>query len=295
MGLLRPREPYWRAVEAHGSWTIRFQPTNVVVFGQMLLGAASVRRQDGVGFTIETGDFLLMVNPPAWQMQAGEDGAVLDYKTVVAEPAALLSTDAGVSITKFVSGNFSFAAANSDLLQALMPPVVLIQADDPANPRLGELLAALGQEVLEERPARSFVVGRLLELILVEALRCHGLGLDASSSGFVAGLQDPKIRRALQLVHEDAKRAWTVAELAREVGLSRSAFAIRFGQIVGVPPIDYISRWRLLLAKDALAASDLSMAEIAEMVGFQSVSAFSTSFKREIGSPPSAYRRALSR
>lgn len=294
MRILRPQGAYWRVVEAHDDWEIRYQPANVVVFGQILAGAAIVRREDGIEFNVEAGDFLLMVDPPNWQMTAGTGGIALDYKTAVAEPARLLSTDPNATITKFVTGNFSFATANSELLKFLMRPVILIEADDVASPRLETLLAALGEEALDDRPARSFVVERLLELILVEALRYRGLGLNVSSPGLIAGLLDSKVGDALRLVHNDAKRAWTVAELAREVGLSRSAFAMRFAQIVGVPPIDYISRWRLLLAKDALTASDLSMAEIAEMVGFQSVSAFSTSFKRETGSSPSVYRRALS-
>jgi AraC-like DNA-binding protein len=292
--LLRPQGAYWQVVEAHNNWTIRYQPANVVVFGQILTGAAIVQREDGIEVHVEAGDFLLMVDPPKWQMRAGTGEMALDYKTVVAEPSRLLSTDPNAVVTKFVSGNFSFAAANSELLQALMLPLTLIKSGDVASARLGALLTALGDEVLDDRPARGFVVEHLLELILVEALRYRGLGLKVSSPGLIAGLMDPKLGKALRLMHDDAKRPWTVARLAREVGLSRSAFATRFAQTVGVPPIDYISRWRLALARDALAESDLSMTEIAEMVGFQSVSAFSTFIKRETGSSPSAYRRASS-
>lgn len=290
--LLRPQGAYWRVVEAHEDWEIRYHPAKVVVFGQILAGTAIARREDGIEFAVETGDFLLMIDPPAWRMTAGTGEIALDYKTAIAEPERLLSTEPNTTVSKFVTGNFSFNATNSELLQLLMRPVILIKASDVENLRIEVLLAALGEEVLDDRPARSFVVERLLELIFVEALRYRGLGLNVSSPSLISGLLDPKVGAALKLVHNDARRAWTVAKLAREVGLSRSAFAMRFTQIVGIPPIDYISRWRLSLAKDALTGSDLSMTEIAEMVGFQSVSAFSAFFKRETGSPPSTYRKA---
>src|SRR5262245_23557182 len=130
IGLLRPREPFWRAVEAHGSWSIRYQPANVIVFGQMLAGVASIQREDGVGFTIEHGDFLLMMDPPTWRMRVGENGDELDYKTVIADPGRLLSADASAPVTRFVTGNFSFSPVNSDLLQALMRPIVLVRSED---------------------------------------------------------------------------------------------------------------------------------------------------------------------
>lgn len=94
-------------------------------------------------------------------------------------------------------------------------------------------------------------------------------------------------------MHSDTKRPWTLAALAREVGMSRSAFASRFAQIVGVPPIEYLANWRMTLAKSELASSDLPMTDIAEMAGYQSVSAFSTAFKRETGYSPRLYARSL--
>ena len=94
-------------------------------------------------------------------------------------------------------------------------------------------------------------------------------------------------------MHADTKRPWTLAALAREVGMSRSAFASRFAQLVGVPPIEYLANWRMTLAKSALASSEVPMADIAEMAGYQSVSAFSTAFKRETGLSPTLYVRSL--
>lgn len=294
--LLRPQGAYWKIVEARGDWTIRFAPANVVVFGQMLEGAARVERADGVQLDLSRGDFLLMVDPPDWKMAAGAGGKPVDFKTVLAAPDKLTSDAPDGAVSRFVTGNFAISQECSDLLGLLMLPVVLKRPGNVANSRLGALLATLGDEAAGNRPARGFVVARLLDLILVEAFRDHDpAACGAPSRGLLAGLGDPRLGRALRLMHEDSRRAWTVAGLAREVGMSRSAFALRFSQVIGTSPIDYIGKWRLMLAKDALAASDLPMAEIAEMVGFRSVSAFSTSFKRGTGAAPSDYRRGARR
>jgi AraC-like DNA-binding protein len=174
-----------------------------------------------------------------------------------------------------------------------MLPVVHVHRNDIAAHRLGALLAALGDEALADRPGRSLMLDRLLELMLVEALRYHPAEIGEGGRGLLAGLADPKIGRALRVMHADTKQSWTLVALAREVGMSRSALASRFAQIVGVPPIAYLANWRMALAKSALAASEVPMTDIAEMAGYQSVSAFSTAFKRETGLSPTRYIRSL--
>jgi transcriptional regulator GlxA family with amidase domain len=130
--------------------------------------------------------------------------------------------------------------------------------------------------------------------LLIEALRYRPATIPAADRGLLAGLADPKVGRALRLMHEDAQRPWTVAALASAVGMSRSAFAARFTQIIGMPPIDYLANWRITLAKAALASSNVPIVEIAEMAGYQSVSAFSTGFKRATGLSPKFYAQSLS-
>ena len=137
------------------------------------------------------------------------------------------------------------------------------------------------------------MLDRLLELILIEALRYRPADIGEGRSSLLNGLADPKIGHALRVMHSDTKRPWTLVALAREVGMSRSAFASRFAQLVGVPPIEYLAKWRMTLAKSALASSEASMADIAEMAGYQSVSAFSTAFKRETGLSPTLYVQSL--
>ncbi len=133
------------------------------------------------------------------------------------------------------------------------------------------------------------LLGRLLEALLVEALRSTSDALAPGGRGLMAGLADARIGRALSAMHGEASKPWTVATLARQAGMSRSAFAAAFAKMVGLPPMDYLANWRMTLARDALVSSDLPMADIAELAGYQSVSAFSTAFKRVHGCSPTGH------
>jgi AraC-like DNA-binding protein len=293
VALLKPQAIFWRVVEAQDAWTIWFRPTEIVVFGQMIEGDARVEREDGIGFDLAAGDFVLMPAPPPWTMAAGGGGRPVDFKAAIDEPGLLVSGAPAPRVTRFIAGNFAFAPANAELVASLMLPIVHVRATDVLVGRLGALLSAVGEEALADRPGRSLVLDRLLEVLLIEALR-HRPGVVAGADrGLLAGLADVKIGKALRLMHEDAQRPWTVAALAAAVGMSRSAFAARFTQMIGVSPIDYLAQWRITLAKDALAASTLPMAEIAELAGYQSVSAFSTGFKRATGLSPRVYTQSL--
>ena len=291
--LLKPQAVGWRVIEAHGAWTIRFRPTDVVVFGQILEGACHVEREDGIQFDLEAGDFLLMAAPPNWTIAALGGGTAIDFKALIGDPGLLLSPAHPAQVTRFIAGNFTFAPANRDLISSLMLPVVRVKGNEAPAARLGTLLTSLGDEAMEDRPGRSLVLDHLLAVMLVEALRYRPTDIGEPGRGLLAGLADPKIGRALRIMHSDTQRPWTLASLAHEVGMSRSSLASRFAQIVGVPPIEYLANWRMTLAKSALASSGVPMAEIAEMAGYQSVSAFSTAFKRETGYAPTAYVRSL--
>ncbi|MBW4028950.1 MAG: AraC family transcriptional regulator [Acidobacteria bacterium] len=294
IGLLKPQAVFWRVVEAHDAWTISFRPSNIVVFGQVIEGTCRVEREDGITLDLEAGDFLLMAAPPNWTIAAFGGGATPhDFGAVIENPHLLLQAERSGQVTRFMAGNFAFSAANRDLISTLMLPIVHINGKEIAAARLAALLATFGEEATVDRPGRSLVLDRLLELVLIEALRYRPADIGDGRSSLLAGLADPKIGRALRIMHSDPKRPWTLAALAREVGMSRSAFASRFAETVGAPPIEYLANWRMTLAKSALASSELPMIDIAELAGYQSVSAFSTAFKREIGLSPTLYVRSL--
>ena len=293
IALLRPQALQWRVVEAHNAWTLRFPAVNAVVFGQVLEGTIHVERADGLRFDLRSGDFMLMATPPNWSARPPGGGPATPFPAYIDDPTRLLSTDANPAVTRFLAGYFVFAAENADLLANLMLPLIQVRSDLVAAGRLGVLLRLLGEEAAVNHPGRALVLDRLLEITLVEVLRQRPDGVDPMRPGLLEGLRHPQISVALRLIHKDAKYPWTVSELARRSGMSRSAFAARFNETVGAPPIDYLAGWRMSLAKAALVSATAPLSDIAELAGYQSVSAFSTAFSRATGCSPTAYSRRV--
>ncbi len=148
------------------------------------------------------------------------------------------------------------------------------------------------QEAAQMRSGSTTVLGKLSELLFVEAIRRYIDTLPEEQTGWLAGLRDRFVGRALTLLHGRPAHAWTVEDLAREVGLSRSALAQRFTDLVGVPPMQYLARWRLQIAAQQLRSGEKQVAAVAEDVGYDSEAAFNRAFKREFGMPPATWRRS---
>jgi AraC-like DNA-binding protein len=182
-------------------------------------------------------------------------------------------------------GHCSFDSPDADLLVSLLPQLVHVRGER----RLALLVKLVGEESRAQRPARDVVLARLLEVLLIEAMR-SAAGTSASP-GLVRGLADTRLALALRAMHEQPTRAWTVEQLAREAALSRSAFFERFSRTVGVAPMAYLLAWRMALAKQLLRKSEDAIADIAERVGYSSASTFSTAFTRHVGLSPSRYAR----
>ena len=158
--------------------------------------------------------------------------------------------------------------------------------------RLTTLTRLVGEEAREHRPGRDLLLPRLVEALLIEALRA--LQGDHMPPGLLRGLADNRVSAAIRRMHGDPARPWTVVELAREAALSRPAFFDRFMRIVGVPPMAYLLAWRMAVAKDLLRR-DVRLSKVAERVGYSSASTFSTAFSRYVGQAPRGYARALAR
>jgi len=183
---------------------------------------------------------------------------------------------------RLLGGSFVFDAG---LLVSLLPAQVHVRG----VPRLSALVGLLIEEAALERPGRELVLTRLAEILLVEALRLAPAA-DAPT-GLLRGLSDARLAQALRQMHADPARPWTMAELAGESALSRSAFFDRFTRQVGAPPMEYLLTWRMALARDLLRRQGLDIAQVAERVGYGSASTFSTAFSRHVGQPPGRYAR----
>lgn len=202
-----------------------------------------------------------------------------------------LKVGEGDTPTRFVCGYVAFDRVLSrTLLQALPRMLRIDLAHSPTGGLIRELLRHGVRESGSQRPGSDSMLAKLSELLFVEALRCHVETLPAEHTGWLAGVRDRQIGRALALLHADPQRAWTVEDLAREVALSRSALADRFTALVGESPMQYLLQWRLTQAARALRAGQ-PVSRVARDWGYESDAAFSRAFKRELGVAPSTWRR----
>jgi AraC-like DNA-binding protein len=199
-------------------------------------------------------------------------------------------------MTVFVAGAFRFGATGPSVLLDSLPPVLHMPAGDA---RMSPQLAATAQLILTESaapgPGSSILSARLAEILLIHALRARVTTTESDHAPGLCALADPAIGAALRLIHGRPAEAWTVERLAREVALSRSAFAARFTELVGVPPLQYLTQWRMTEAAQRLREGEQSVARIAEQVGYANPVAFSKAFARVHGVGPGTYRRAARR
>jgi AraC-like DNA-binding protein len=178
------------------------------------------------------------------------------------------------------------------LLEALPAVLHLRRSSYRENSGLAYLISAARAETEGRRTGGEGVLARLGELLFVEAIRCHIEALGPEQTGWLAGLADRHVGQALNLLHGDPSADWTLDELAKSVGLSRSTLAQRFTHLIGQPPMQYLMRWRMQLAAGLLASGRDPIARVAEAVGYDSEAAFSRAFRRTVGTPPAAWRQA---
>jgi AraC-like DNA-binding protein len=190
--------------------------------------------------------------------------------------------------TVFLCGAYQFSGdIGSGLLDALPPALTLSPA---IGEPLREVITLLSRELTAAEPGQQTVLDRLLDVLLVLALR-SGFQRGATAPRWYRASADPRLRPALQAMHQDASHPWTVPELAAVSGLSRAAFARVFRDTLGQPPLQYLTDWRMTLARDHLRASELNLASIAAAVGYRSPYAFAAAFRRHHGIPPGAWRQ----
>jgi AraC-like DNA-binding protein len=189
-----------------------------------------------------------------------------------------------------VGGHFALTGKHAEILLGVLPPIVHLRKEaDKAALRWS--LDRMGQELREQQPG-SFLIGQhLAHLILIQALRLHLAEGMRGGVGWLFALSDPQVGPAIQSMHADPSHRWALQELAEQAGMSRSTFARKFKETVGTAPMDYLTRWRMLLAGDKLVHSKEPIATIALSLGYESESAFSTAFKRVMDCSPRQYSR----
>jgi transcriptional regulator GlxA family with amidase domain len=186
-------------------------------------------------------------------------------------------------------GRYNLATANAELLTTLLPAVWHVRSGEQGVETVSALVDLLVAEVIRPRPGSELIIERLAELVLIEVMRLTASSPASAPTGLLQGLSDPVLAVALRAMHADVARDWSIADLARTAVVSRSVFAARFAQTIGMTPMAYLLTWRMALAKEAIVRADRSHTQIALAVGYSSVSAFSTAFKRHVGRSPARF------
>lgn len=289
IALLRPRAVYAKVIGGAGAWAVRYASFGQPSFCTMLEGECLLAVDGQQPITLVAGDFLLMPATPGFTMSSAAPA-----EAVVVDPLARPSPEGeirhgrrdGPPEMRMLGGYFAFDSPDAGLMVSLLPSVLHVRGVE----RLPLLVQLVRGESIEQRAGRELVLSRLVEVLLIEALRCAPG--DTAPPGLLRALADARLAMAIRDMHGEPARAWTVDELAKRAALSRSVFFERFSRAVGLSPMAYLLGWRMALAKDLLGRSGIAMAEVAERVGYSSASTFSTAFSRHVGQAPGRYARS---
>ncbi len=284
ISLLEPRSYRVGGFEAGGDWSIRFDPFDGIKCYAVTAGACWLAVEGaGEPVLLEQGDCFLL--PRGWPFRVASDLALPteDWKRhfLSFRDGALVKLN-DISGVMVRGSHFRLAGPQLEMLLGLLPPIVHLRSETDRE-TLRWAFDRMRHELVDPRPGGFLIVQQLVYMIFVQALRLH---LDESKGvGWLFALSDKQVGSAIAAIHREPARRWTVAALALEVGMSRSGFAARFGQLVGDGPIEYLTRWRMLLAGRRLLRGE-PISAVARSLGYESESAFSTAFKRVMGSAP---------
>jgi AraC-like DNA-binding protein len=290
IALLRPRTVFAKAISGAGRWAVRYGDFGHPGFCTVIEGRCRLSVDGADAVTIEAGDFVFLPATPGFTMSGFEPAEPV---SIDPHAAAGLAGEVrhgrqdGDADVRMLGGYFLFDSPDANLLVSQLPALIHLRGAE----RLATLVRLVREEAGDERPGCDLILSRLVEVLIVEALR--SVDGDATRPGLLRGLADPRLAAAIRHIHGRPAYAWTIAELAREAALSRSAFFDRFARIVGVPPMEYLHGWRMAIAKDLLRRKADSIETIAEQVGYGSASAFSTAFARHVGQPPRRYAQSV--
>ncbi|WP_433324393.1 AraC family transcriptional regulator [Spirillospora sp. CA-294931] len=286
---------------AEPPWALRFNSPAPLALGAMLRGTAWIIPDAGEPTRIGEGDIALVRGPRPFTAADRLDSPV---QVVIDGPEACWATAEGPESAGnnfqlgprtygldasgsdlFVTAEYLMQGDVCDRLLVSLPELLVVRSE----PEMEPLLDLLSSEVVREEPGQQVVLDRLLDLLLVRVVRSWFARPEAEPPAGYRALEDPHIARALRALHEQPARPWTVAALAAEAGLSRAVFARRFADLVGEPPLGYLTGWRMALASDLLRESGASVASVARRVGYSDGFAFSNAFKRVRGESPSTF------
>lgn len=272
-------------------------PEDVIGFHYVVEGRLMAQVEDGPSVELKQGEIVLLPRNATHILASALDLRPEPAKDIVMQPpgAGIFSVQygGGGEETHIVCGYLGSDGAKNPLLAALPKMLTLNVGDTPGGAWIAQSFAYAAQQLGTSEAGAATVISKLSELMFVEAVRRYIDGLAPQETGWLAGLRDPAVGRALALLHTRPAADWTADGLASAVNMSRSAFAERFTQLIGTPPKRYLINWRMQLAANKLRDTRQSIAQIAFDVGYESEAAFTRAFRREMGQPPAAWRKQM--
>lgn len=287
--LLQPRAVYAKCISGAGRWGVRYAQFGDPSFCAMLEGSCRLAVDGQEALILEAGDFVFLPTTPGFTLsgfQAVTPERIDPKMTPASTREVRHGTRGGRPDARLLGGYFAFDSPDAALLVSLLPALMHLRGVD----RLSVLVRLVAEEATRQRSGRDLVLTRLVEVLLVEALRLTSG--ESAPPGLLRGLADMRLARAMREMHAHPAHSWTVSQLAKKSALSRSAFFDRFTRAVGMPPMEYLLAWRMAVAKGLLRRRDIALAEVAERVGYGSASTFSTAFSRHVGLAPGRYARS---
>jgi AraC-like DNA-binding protein len=280
---------------AGGRWGLRFPRPDAIKFGVVAAGTCWLRMAGlDAPRRLEAGDVYFLKGDRSFDLLSAPepDADPADARAVFLTALNGMARLGTGEAFLYLGGHVALDEMRSALLLDELPPLIHIARTSDQAAGLQWLLRALVEETQTPRAGSALSMSHLAQLLFVRVLRAHLDAGGTTRAGWLRGLGDARIAQALALIHADPGRPWGLTQLAQAVGMSRSVFAARFRAAVGMPPLGYLSAWRMRLAAQALERGTDPVSRIAETLGYTSVSAFSNAFKRTTGAAPKRFQAA---
>lgn len=295
--ILRMSGSLYSSCEFSAPWGLELPPLPGVLMFHVVTSGQCWIEVDGIEPSLlQPGDLALVPHGEGHRgaSEPGQPGPGLFdlHREYLSERYEIIRHGGGGAMTRMVCGVVRFDHPAARHLVSVLPRLIRVEADSsPQLDWLHSTLRLMAAEARELRPGGETVITRLADILVIQAIRSWIASDPAAQTGWLGALRDRQIGRAITLIHRDPARSWTVADLAHEVAMSRSAFAARFSELVGEPPMQYLARWRMHVALTWLKEDSATVGELAIRLGYQSEAAFSRAFKRFAGVSPGSVRR----
>jgi AraC-like DNA-binding protein len=270
--------------------------SHIVIYHLVVDGTARASVEGAPDIELFPGDIVVFPHGDSHQLSAGTgtnfvEGAAL-LRRIAAGDLSPMHAGGGGATTRFVCGYLTLDPLLCGPILEGLPPILKVNVRTDRSGRwLEESILHLLEEAVSDRAGSDAMLAKLSEALFVDTLRRYVASLPDQTTGWLAGARDPVVGKSLALLHRRPEHPWTLAELAKDVGVSRSALVARFTRYLPDPPMAYLTGWRLRLAAEALTSSPKGVADVAAAVGYESEAAFNRAFKRAFGAPPARYRR----